>query len=386
MAVGLTVGSVAGMVCGLSVASAFRSMRPAARRGYDRYELAASFTACASGAVALAVVLSVLTVAVSAPGIDPRLGSRGYLLAVAAYAASVALTNLVPEAWYAAGDFRRGSRALVTLSAGGAVGLAAACWLGPRSPVLMLGGPGLGVAALAAWEVRALQAAGLVVLGREDQMVRRAMLRSSSARVPSLFMHILCGRIDRYILAFFADPAILGAYALATAIAEATRLVGTAIGQVLFRNLAVRVDGDGDFPRLLVLGLVGTASVAALLSIAGLALIVPVFGQDFAVARPMLVILAVGEVCFAPYLVSYRALLANWARSAALIGLAGAVLAINLYWYGCLRWQGEGAAVASAATYAAMSAMAWASLARHLRQRPARPMEQNGVRPWPVPA
>jgi len=174
----------------------------------------------------------------------------------------------------------------------------------------------------------------------------------------------------------------VGVYSLAATLSEVPRVVPTATGQVLMREVSVG-RGAGSAGRLLRAAVLITAAGSVVGGVLGWLLIPPVFGAEFVGARELLVVLLVAEVCFTPYALASRGLLGGgWTVTAGTLGMAGAALGVGCYTVAANVGGATGAAVGSIVVYGGLSAASWALLRRRLRPAPLppdRPVARTGA-------
>ena len=368
MVLGLTIGSVYGLVGGLGTGAAFRSRLPAARSADARSSLASAFTWCSAGGLALVVCLAVATGAMSARWIDPALGTTGMLVAAACFTAGQHLLTQVPDAWFADGRFRRGGLSAAAISAGGLAGVVVILTV-TRSATAVLLAQALGMALVGAAEVRGLRLTGLVALTRPHRGEIRSLLRQGTPALGLTVGLVVALRADRYLLGVAVGAAAVGVYSLAATLSEISRLLPAAAGQ-----LYLRATSTGQGARRLrptTMFAVGAATVCGLAVLAlGWVLIVPVFGPGFGPARPLLAVLAVAEVCLAPYSVASRGLLGGgWTTAAGVLGACGSVLAVAVYAVSARAAGALGVALGSVLVYGGLSLAAGELLRRRVHTR-----------------
>jgi O-antigen/teichoic acid export membrane protein len=368
MVLGLTTGSVVAVLAGLGSGSAFRARLPRAES--SRESLIASYTWWSVAAMAVASGLAVIACAVAARFVDRQLGQPLFLLAVAVAAAGQAALAQQNDAWFAAGMFSAGGAWAAAAAAGGLVGMLAGAAIRPSPWVLLLaqGAATAAVLVVAGWRLRA---AGLLSFAAPDSSDVATLLRSGAPVLGATFGFIVAMRADRFVLGGVAGPAAVGIYSLAATLSEAPRMLPGAVGQLVMRDVAV---GEGEAAirraRSAALGL--TAAACFAIGAAGWALIVPVFGAEFAPARPVLFLLLAAEVCLVPYGLAIRALVGGgWTPAAGTLGILGAVAGLSLFIAAIPMWGMVGAGVASLALYAFLSAASWSMLVRRLAASPA---------------
>jgi O-antigen/teichoic acid export membrane protein len=366
MVLGLTIGSVCGLVGGFGSGAALRAWLPATPEPAGRQSLVSAYTWCSLGGMTMAVFIAVLATAASAPLIDPVLRSPGFLLATASYTVGQSLLTQVPDGWFADGLFRRGGLGAAAMCAGGLIGVATALTVW-RSAAAVLAAQALGIVLVGLLQVVALRRAGLAGLSRPNPELVRALLRRGAPALGLTFGLAVAMRADRYFLGIASSPATVGIYSLAVSLAELSRLVPAASGQLFLRDTATGLGADRLGPT--VRFAVGAAAVGGVLVVAtGWPLIVPVFGPEFAPAGGLLVMLALAEVCLAPFSVASRGLLGGgWTGAAGAVGVVGSVVAVAVYALTAMSAGPAGVAVGSALVYAGLSMAACTLLRTRLQ-------------------
>jgi O-antigen/teichoic acid export membrane protein len=370
MVLGTTSGSIAALLAGMGTGSALRSRLPGVPEGVPRRRLLASYTWWSAFSAVAGGGLAALISVVSAPVIDPGLARPAFLAAVLVVTIAYAALTQFPDAWYAAGRFRPGGAWAAAMTAGGLVGMLAGAAL-QRSAWMLLLAQGLGMLAAAVVQALRLRAAGLLPLSSPARRELSELVRFG-ARALGLTMGLaLALRADRYVLGAVAGAAMVGVYSVAATLSEAPRVLPAALGQIVNREVALGA-GQGRVDRTQRLALVSATAMGLAVAIGGWFLIIPVFGAAFAGARPLLLVLLLAEILFAPFAVASRGLLGGgWMGAAGLLGLAGSVAAIVLFGIAIPLWGPYGAALACALVYGGLSAAAVILLRRRLA--PARP-------------
>ncbi|HEX5407897.1 MAG TPA: oligosaccharide flippase family protein [Pseudonocardiaceae bacterium] len=366
MVLGLTIGSLYGLVGGLGCGPAFRSRLPAARLPSTRRHLVSSFTWCSLAGGCLAVVAAVLTTAVSAAWIDPDLRSGPFLVATASYTVAQVMLGVVPDGWFADGHFRRGGVAAAGMSAGGLVGVGVALF-GTHSAATVLNAQAVGIVMVGVIEMSAMRRAGLLSLGRPDLARSAILLRRG---LPALGLAVglaVVLRADRYVLGTTVGTTAVGVYSLAATLAEVSRILPAALGQLFLRDVSVGRPPMARFAPAVRFAIASAVVSGVIVVTGGWLLIVPVFGPQFAPARPLLTLLAVAEVGFAPYAVASRGLLGGgWTRAAGALGVCGGLGGVAVYVVAARIGGAMGTAVGSGLVYASLSIVSCALLRRRV--------------------
>ncbi|WP_329108987.1 oligosaccharide flippase family protein [Micromonospora sp. NBC_01699] len=375
MVLGITTASIAGLLSGLGTGSALRSRLPTVTGTPAGRHLLASYTwwsvVSAVAGSGLAVALTVL----SAPLIDPGLADPPFLLAVLVITVGYVALTQFPDVWYAAGRFHAGSGWAAAIAAGGLVGVLVGALLDRTAWALLLA-QGLGMVAVTVVQGYQLRVVGLFRLRSPDRRELVDLLRHGCRALGLTMGLALALRADRYVLGAVAGAATVGIYSVAATLSEGPRLVPAALGQIVNREVSLG-GGLSQVARARRSALISSALMGLVVAVGGWFLVVPVFGDAFADARPLLLVLLVAEIAFAPFAVASRALLGGgWMTTAGLLGAGGSVAALILFALAIPLWGGYGAAVACILTYAGLSVASWRLLRRRLGRNVApRPRE-----------
>ncbi|MFG3707780.1 lipopolysaccharide biosynthesis protein [Micromonospora sp. NPDC047670] len=369
MVIGATSASIAALVAGLGASHALRARLPTLDDEVARLRLVASYTWLSAATTVLGSVLALLACWACGLAIDAGLAAPAFLAAVlVATLGQIALVQF-PDAWYAAGRFRAGSAWAAGIAAGGTVGLVLAAVLLTRTAESLLLGQAAGMTAVAAAQTAHLHSVGLLLLSRPDRRELSRLLRSG---VQSLYLTVglaLALRADRYILGGVAGAGVVGVYSTAATLSEAPRVVPAAIGQVTYRQVTLGC-GRSDVDRAVLRAVLASLVTGLPVAVAGWFLITPVFGPSFAEAKPLLLVLLVAELLFAPFAVASRGLLGGgWMGTAGRVGAAGMGAAVLLFVLAAREWGAYGAAWASVLLYAGLSGAAVILLRRRVAAR-----------------
>ncbi|GAB3141669.1 hypothetical protein GCM10027290_14790 [Micromonospora sonneratiae] len=386
MVLGISIAGVTPLLAGMGTGSELRSRLPGTADETARRRLLASYTWWSMLAVGVAGGLAVLVSAGSASLIDPGLGEPRFLVAVLVVTAGYTALTQFPDAWYAAGLFQAGSGWAAAVATGGLLGMLVGALL-DRSAWMLLLAQGTGMVLVAAAQATRLRAAGLLPVrgpGREEL----SRLLRAGVRALGLTMGLaLTLRADRYLLGTVAGAATVGVYSLAATLSEAPRVIPTALGQLVNRDVALGTD-LARIVRSRQLAVLTATAMSALVAATGWLLIVPVFGAEFAEARPLLLVLLAAEIVFAPYAVASRGLLGGgWMGTAGALGLLGSVAAAASYALAIPMWGAYGAALASVTVYGGLSVASWVLLRQRLTRATAQatPDEAERTVVTPVP-
>ena len=363
MVLGITIGSVFGLIGGLGTGSAFRSWFLTREGGAELRRLASAYTWCSVAGVLPAAVLAVAVTALSGSLIDGVLSSTTFLFATATFTIAQALLTQIIDAWFADGRFRRGSLAAAGISFGGLVGMLGGLAISPSAPSAVLG-QAVGLIVVGAIEVLALIRAGIISLARPLAPDMLALLQRG---MPALGLTVglaVALRGDRYVLGAVAGAATVGIYSLAATLGEIPRMLPAALGQLFLRDSSLGHGGER-LARTGWFAVVAAAIAALVVGVAGWFLIVPVFGAAFAPARDLLVVLVAAEVCFAPYAVASRGLLGGgWTKTACALGIGGSIGAVACYVVGASVGGAMGVAAGCVIIYSTLSLVSWRLLRR----------------------
>ena len=353
MVVGLTVCSVVALACSLGTGAGLRSLLPtAAPEQFGRLLAAYQWFSLAAAVVAAAVASGAAVV--SAPVIDPGLAEPLFLVGVAMFAIASVVLQQVSDLWFANGMFRAGSVGALLVTIGGFVGMTFGIAIGLSAGVMLVG-QAAGMLLVCAAQLRALARAGLVVVARPNGLDMVVLVKRGLPALGLTGGLVIALRADRYILGLSAGPAAVGVYSLAATLAETVRNVPTAVGQLFLRDAAL---GHGA-SRLVSagrVGVIGAALTGGMVLLASTALLVPVFGPEFADAHGLLLVLVLAELCFVPFFITSRGLVGGgWTTAAGVLGAIGGSVAIGAYVVATEAFASVGAAVASVVVYAGLS-------------------------------
>ncbi|MFI6068873.1 lipopolysaccharide biosynthesis protein [Micromonospora sp. NPDC051227] len=370
MVIGATTASIAALVAGLGASHALRARLPTLDDEVTRVRLVASYTWLSIATTVLGGVLALLACWACGLAIDAALAAPAFLAAVlVATLGQIALVQF-PDAWYADGRFKAGSTWAAGIAAGGTAGLVLAAILLTRTAEALLLGQAAGMAAVAVAQTAHLHSARLLLLSRPDRRELSRLLRSG---VQSLYLTVglaLALRADRYILGGVAGAGVVGVYSTAATLSEAPRVLPAAMGQMTYRKVTLGC-GRSEVDRAVLRAVLASIATGIPVAVAGWFLITPVFGPSFAEARPLLLVLLVAELLFAPFAVASRGLLGGgWMGAAGVVGAAGMGSAVVLFLAGARERGAYGTAWASVLLYAGLSAAALILLRRRVAARP----------------
>jgi len=329
MVVAVTIASVCTLIGALGTGAGFRALLPSSvgRRGAD---LAAAYLWISIAASVLAGLLAALACLVSARIVDPSLATGGLIVAVSMQVIALTIAAQTTEAWFAVGNFRAGAGwvAASAVAGFGAVALGAEI---NRTPT-----------GLMVWQAVGLAFPTFISLTR---LLTKRVLTIRRPRIEAIQTLIALGapslglvvglnvvlRGDRYLLAVFTGTASVAVYSLAATIAESSRLVPAAMGQIFYREVSLRA-GIVSARTPYVQAVFFTSAAGIVVASAGWAAIPAIFGDTFADARFLLFPLLLAEVAFAPFNVACRGLLGGgWTRAAGMLGTVGGILTLIAY-------------------------------------------------------
>jgi len=185
---------------------------------------------------------------------------------------------------------------------------------------------------------------------------------------------LLIFRADRYVIGAFAGASAVTLYSTAATLAEATRTIPHALGQVFMRHIAER--SPVSLRRTLRAAVLATLGTGALVAVVGWVAMPVVFGHqlhhaaEVHDARDYLLLLLGAEVLFCPFFVASRGLVGGgWTRDTGVIGGVGCVAAVASYLALVPGLGVTGACIASAATYLGLSLATVGRLERRLAER-----------------
>jgi O-antigen/teichoic acid export membrane protein len=192
-----------------------------------------------------------------------------------------------------------------------------------------------------------------------------AMLKYSAKSYPGMISDLVTLRIDTFFLNFFSGPASVGVYTVAVSLASIISYLPTAARNVLLPFVASYADTQIT-SRLSRLMIIFMSLIAILLIPFVWAMVVPVYGAEFAPARSLFLILLPGMICWGVFtLLSSDIEGRGFPLQISMISVVGALAAITLDWLLIPIWHATGAAVVSSLTYA-FSMLLAARLYRHL--------------------
>jgi glycosyltransferase involved in cell wall biosynthesis/O-antigen/teichoic acid export membrane protein len=385
MVLGTNIGTVSAVLAGLGSSTALRLRLPGVTDPAGRRRVVSAYTWWSLAAAGVAAGLAVAASTLSAPVVDPALSGGGFLLAVAVFTAAQVLYWQTTDAWFAEGRFRRGSTSAALIVAGGLAGLLGAAAVADSAAWLLLA-QGVGMATAWLLLLGGVRAARLLSSSRPRFQDIRALVGSGFPTLGLTVGLAIALRADRYVLGVTAGTAAVGVYALAVSLTEFSRVLPNAMGQLFMRDATLGT-GRERLRRWVTLSITAAAAGNALVALASWALIVPIFGAEFAPARQLLLILALAEVCFAPYAVTSLGLVGGgWTGTAGALGVVGALGAVACYVAAARVAGATGVAAGSVIVYMGLSMASWLLLRRRLpaarviaRVRP-EPAAQHGER------
>jgi O-antigen/teichoic acid export membrane protein len=176
-------------------------------------------------------------------------------------------------------------------------------------------------------------------------------------------------RLDQFIVAALLGLPALGLYNAAVNISEVTEYTASAIGQASFET--ERTLDDTAARRIVRFSVVLLALIALAVTVAGFLLIAPVFGEEFAEARWVLLLLAPGLVSRGPAIAGGQMMLARGeGAELSRIMLFAVALGSILWTVGALAWGINGVALASSAVYLVQALLIHRGLLHRGRGRP----------------
>ncbi|RAO36758.1 hypothetical protein ONO23_01815 [Micromonospora noduli] len=355
MVLGATSGSIASLVAALGTSHALRARLPTLKDESSRQRLLASYTWLTVAAVVLSGTLAAVACRVCGLTIDQGLAEPSFLLAVLLVTSGQIALVQFPDTWYAAGRFRTGSTWAAAVAAGGTGGLVLAALLLDRTAWALLAGQAIGMMTLAVAQALHLRSSRLLVFAKPNRWETVRLLRSGIQSLSLTIGLALALRADRYILGGAAGADVVGVYSTAATLSEAPRVVPAALGQITYRKVTLGCE-TAEVDRTAFYAFLASLATGLPVAVAGWFLITPVFGSAFADAKPLLLVLLLGELLFAPFAVASRGLLGGgWVGCAGLVGASGTVAALLLYSVTAPIWGAAGAAWSSALLYGGLS-------------------------------
>lgn len=195
----------------------------------------------------------------------------------------------------------------------------------------------------------------VLLLGAKNYRPNRArfaaMLKYSVKSYPGMISELVTLRIDTFFLNFFSGAAQVGVYTVAVSLASVLSYLPTAVRNVLMPFVASDTDTQitSRLSRLMII----IMSLAAVLMLPFVwLLLVPVYGAEFAGARPLFLMLLPGMIFWGVF-----TLLASdiegrgFPLQVSIVSMLSAAAAVTLDWMLIPIWGATGAAVVSSLTY-----------------------------------
>ncbi|BDZ39222.1 lipopolysaccharide biosynthesis protein [Microbacterium suwonense] len=175
----------------------------------------------------------------------------------------------------------------------------------------------------------------------------------------------LAFRLDLLLLGVLVSSHTVGIYAVAVTPAALTQVVSNSLGQVVYREAAVRKLGVRRLALWSLAALGMTALYALVLAIAAPWLMPLVFGAEYEASVPIVRVLLLGELALAPYLVISRGLAGyNYPWWASISGIVGSVAMVGAVFILTPGFGVIGAAFGVSIAYSAMLLVAVSGLLR----------------------
>jgi O-antigen/teichoic acid export membrane protein len=163
-------------------------------------------------------------------------------------------------------------------------------------------------------------------------------------------------RLDQFVVAAIAGVPALGLYSAAVNLSEETEYAGIAIGQASFES--ERTLDDAAAKRILRMSALLLGAISVAVTVAGFFLIGPIFGDEFAEARWVLVLLAPGLVLRGPAIAGGQMMLARGqGRLLSRFMVVSVLFGLVVWSAGTLAWGINGAAFASSLVYVLQAAL-----------------------------
>jgi len=134
------------------------------------------------------------------------------------------------------------------------------------------------------------------------------ILRNGLPVLGGSFGQTLAFRADRLILGVLATSAALGIFSVAATTAELPRLILLPVTQILANRVAGGEITATSVTSLVARLMVGYAIIMAVVGAVGASLVLPIVGEEFAMARDSIAALALGEALLGCYFVSIAVL------------------------------------------------------------------------------
>ncbi len=358
MVVAATIPAMVSLLASLGIGNAIKARRP--KTPADQvHRLNQAFAALLVLTTVLGVVVSVLAAAATAPWVSESLTSPEMLVAVALGGGSLTLSTQLADGWFSGGRFAAGAR---WAAATALAGLLIVVVLRPATGAGVLLAQFGAAIVVQGVQLVFLARAGLVGAPRAHRAVVRELVGQGVPSLGQTMGSTVVLRADRLLLAFVVAPQVLAAYALASTISEASRLIPTSLGQVALRQ-ASQHDASADVEPQVRLSRRVVLAVGIVATAASLLLVTRVFGPDYGSTPVLVAVMLVGEVFFSSYVIRSMALIGHGAaRVAGRIGLVAALASVAAYLGGGMLWGALGCALAGVALYAGMGRAAHTAL------------------------
>lgn len=366
MVLALTIAVLVATLSSFGVGNVLRSRIP--RAGQAEYRTLRSSVAV-TGAMSIVATMggSVLATFVVSRFADERLAEPRMLVAVAALSAGQVVISMLTEIRYAHGRFDSGSRwsaAAAAVSLGGvAVGLLVD--LTAVTVVAFQAGATLVVAALSLAAAARSGLVGFEGLGRWADVTRLLATGVQTLAFPLGILFL--SRVDRLVLGALTNAEAVAVFALAATAAETVRIVPTAMGQILTREVAAGATWNHIRQRIST-GVLLTAATALAVVVASTLLIVPLFGEQYAQAVKLVPILAIAEVIYAVIVLSQLGLIGGgWTKPALGLGTLAIVASAIAFPVGIFLGFTQGLAIAKVVVFALVAVAAYTTLSARVR-------------------
>ena len=366
MVLALTIAILAATVSSFGVGNVVRSRVPRADAS-EQSQLRSAVVVVGMISIVTSVVLSILGTIVVSWFADERLADPPMLAGVAALAVGQTIISLLTEVRYAHGRFDSGSRwsAAAAAVALGGVSIGLVVELTAVTVVAFQAGATVGVAILS---LLAALRGGWIGLDGASRWADAARLLATGVQTLALPLGILfLSRVDRLVLGALTNAEAVAVFALAATAAETVRIVPTAMGQILTREVAGGAEWSHVRQRI-VTGVILTFATALAVVGASALLIVPLFGEQYAGAVELVPILAIAEVIYAVIVLSQLGLIGGgWTKPALGLGALAIVASAVLFPAGVFLGFSLGLAIAKVLVFALLATAAYGTLSARVR-------------------
>lgn len=345
----LSLTAILGLIVSAGLGNTLRAQVPRLV-GADALAIKDAY-ATAAGTVLLIGVAMCVGASIALQAIDVRMASIPVIAVVVLATIAQVATVLLTDARFAGGHFTAASRwAALSAFAGvaGLVGVKHVCAVAgvETSAVTLIAVQYGAIALVLAASVPSAIRSGDVRFKRWRGRGARTLLRAGIATMALPLAIVLITRSDRLMLGAATTASTVAVYGLAATYCEVLRIVPTAIAQLS----TARVASGGDISsvsRLAILSVASTTVLGALLFAVVSFATVPLFGDEYANAVSLTLLMLPGEIFYALIVLGNLILIGGqWSRVSTIIGVSTTPLSLLIYGWGAHIGAGEGLAIA----------------------------------------